>query len=80
VIGPTGAVRVMIATKPVDFRKGAEGLAALVRAPGAGEYLGSHTSTRIGTKERWLKQSTFFLGQLLTCCVVGRRQEADLGG
>jgi transposase len=31
VIGPTGAVRVMIATKPVDFRKGAEGLAVLVR-------------------------------------------------
>ena len=29
--GPTGAVRVMVATKPVDFRKGAEGLAALVR-------------------------------------------------
>ena len=30
-IGPTGNVRVMVATKPVDFRKGAEGLAALVR-------------------------------------------------
>lgn len=30
-IGPTGAVRVLVATKPVDFRKGAEGLAALVR-------------------------------------------------
>lgn len=30
-IGPTGAVRVLMATKPVDFRKGAEGLAALVR-------------------------------------------------
>ncbi len=30
-IGPTGAVRVMVATKPVDFRKGAEGLAASVR-------------------------------------------------
>ncbi len=30
-IGPTGAVRVMMATKPVDFRKGADGLAALVR-------------------------------------------------
>lgn len=30
-IGPTGAVRVMVATAPVDFRKGAEGLAALVR-------------------------------------------------
>jgi transposase len=30
-IGPTGAVRVMVATKPVDFRKGADGLAVLVR-------------------------------------------------
>lgn len=30
-IGPTGAVKVMVATKPVDFRKGADGLAALVR-------------------------------------------------
>jgi len=30
VIGPTGAVRVLVATRPVDFRKGAEGLAALV--------------------------------------------------
>jgi transposase len=31
VIGPTGMVRVLVATRPVDFRKGAEGLAALVR-------------------------------------------------
>jgi len=31
VIGPTGTVRVMVAARPVDFRKGAEGLAALVR-------------------------------------------------
>ena len=30
-IGPTGAVRVMMATQPVDFRKGADGLAALVQ-------------------------------------------------
>ena len=30
-IGPSGSVRVMVATKPVDFRKGAEGLATLVR-------------------------------------------------
>ncbi len=30
-IGPTGAVRVPGATKPVDFSKGAKGLAALVR-------------------------------------------------
>ncbi len=30
-IGPTGTVRVLVATKPIDFRKGADGLAALVR-------------------------------------------------
>ena len=30
-IGLSGTVRVLVATKPVDFRKGAEGLAALVR-------------------------------------------------
>lgn len=30
-IGPSGAVRVTVATRPVDFRKGAEGLAASVR-------------------------------------------------
>lgn len=30
-LGPSGAVRVLVATKPVDFRKGAEGLVALVR-------------------------------------------------
>lgn len=30
-IGPSGNVRVLVATKPVDFRKGADGLAALVR-------------------------------------------------
>ena len=30
-IGPTGAVRVMVATRPVDFRKGMDGLANLVR-------------------------------------------------
>jgi transposase len=33
-IGPTGAVLVMMAAKPVDSRKGAEGLAALVREIG----------------------------------------------
>jgi transposase len=31
VIGPSGNVRVLVATQPVDFRKGAEGLAAVVR-------------------------------------------------
>ena len=30
-IWPTGPVRVLVATKPVDFRKGMDGLAALVK-------------------------------------------------
>ena len=30
-IVPSGAVRFMVATRPVDFRKGMDGLAALVR-------------------------------------------------
>lgn len=30
-IGPAGSVRVLVASKPVDFRRGAEGLAGLVR-------------------------------------------------
>lgn len=32
VIGPTGALRAMVATKPIDFRKGSADLAALRRA------------------------------------------------
>jgi transposase len=31
VIGLGGGIRVMVSTRPVDFRKGAEGLAVLVR-------------------------------------------------
>ena len=30
-IGPSGNIRVLVATRPVDFRKGSERLAALVR-------------------------------------------------
>jgi transposase len=45
VIGPSGAVRVMVATKPVDFRKGMEGLVTLVReSMGADPFAGAHTS------------------------------------
>ena len=41
-IGPTGAVRVMLATRPVDFRKGVDGLAALVRETmGADPFCGA---------------------------------------
>ena len=41
-IGPSGAVRVMLASRPVDFRKGMDGLAALVReAMGADPFAGA---------------------------------------
>ncbi len=41
-IGPTGTVRVTVATMPVDFRKGMKGLAALVReAMGADPFCGT---------------------------------------
>ena len=30
-VGPPAGVRVLVATKPVDFRKGMDGLAALVK-------------------------------------------------
>ena len=41
-IGPTGAVRVMMATRAVDFRKGVDGLAALVRdSMGADPFSGT---------------------------------------
>ena len=39
-IGPAGSVRVMVATRPVDFRKGADGLAALVRDTMAADPFG----------------------------------------
>lgn len=36
-LGPTGATRVLVATRPVDFRKGMDGLAALVTAELGGQ-------------------------------------------
>ncbi|WP_202798682.1 IS66 family insertion sequence element accessory protein TnpB [Sphingomonas elodea] len=36
-IGPGAAARVMVATRPVDFRKGADSLAALVTAEYGGD-------------------------------------------
>ncbi|MPZ35132.1 MAG: hypothetical protein GEV13_29855 [Rhodospirillales bacterium] len=42
-IVPSGAVRVLVATRPVDFRKGMDGLAALVR-----ESLGSDPFICVG--------------------------------
>ena len=41
IVPPTG-IRVLVATKPVDFRKGAEGLAAMVReSMGADPFSGA---------------------------------------
>ncbi len=36
-LGPSGATRVLVATRPVDFRKGMDGLAALVTAQLGGD-------------------------------------------
>ena len=41
-IGHSGQIRVMVTTKPVDFRKGADGLGAIVReATGADPFSGT---------------------------------------
>jgi hypothetical protein len=47
--GPSGIIRVMVATKPVDFRNGAAGLAALVPKNMHTEPHGylAHVTTRI---------------------------------
>jgi transposase len=37
VLGPSSATRVLVATRPVDFRKGMDGLAALVTAQLGGD-------------------------------------------
>ena len=52
-IGRTGAIRVTVATKPRDFRKGAEGLAALVRETmGADPFSGAAYVFRARRAER----------------------------
>ena len=48
-IGPSGAVRVMLATRPVDFRKGADGLAVLVR-----DALGTAALAALRSKDTYL--------------------------
>ncbi|WP_430702193.1 IS66 family insertion sequence element accessory protein TnpB [Mesorhizobium captivum] len=50
---PTGAVKVLVATKPLDFRKGAEGLAALVREQmGADPFGGTVFVFRVKRSDR----------------------------
>ena len=42
IVRPSGSMRVLVATRPVDFRKGMDGLAALVRdAMGADPFSGT---------------------------------------
>ena len=48
---PSGA-RVLVATKPVDFRKGAEALLALVRDAGADPFAGTLYVFRSKRKDR----------------------------
>ncbi|GJE60024.1 IS66 family insertion sequence element accessory protein TnpB [Methylobacterium trifolii] len=52
-IGPSGAVRVMMATRPVDFRKGMDRLAALVQdAMGADPFSGTVYVFRLNRADR----------------------------
>ena len=71
-IGPTGAVRVLLATKPVDFRKGAEGLTALVRETmGADPFSGAVYVFRAKRADRI--KLVFWDGTGL--CLVAKRLE-----
>ena len=59
-IGPTGAVRVMVATRPVDFRKRAEGLAALVREEmKVDPFSGAVYVFRAKRADGWLEDGAF---------------------
>ncbi|RWE26405.1 MAG: hypothetical protein EOS41_07765 [Mesorhizobium sp.] len=79
VIGPTGAVQIMVATKPVDLRKGAEGLAALVR-----ETMGADPFLCVGrdyvAEPSWRQPEPAQLGTfrhiIFRCCsaVAGRHR------
>ena len=73
-ISPSGAVKVMIATKPVDFRKGAEGLAALVKAEmGADPFSGTIYVFRAKRTDRI--KLIFWDGSGV--CLVAKRLEDD---
>ncbi|MER8569316.1 IS66 family insertion sequence element accessory protein TnpB [Mesorhizobium sp. M0924] len=71
-IGPTGVVKVMVATKPVDFRKGAEGLAALVRETmGADPFSGAVYVFRAKRADR--VKLVYFDG--IGVCLLAKRLE-----
>lgn len=82
-IGPTGAVKVMVATKPVDFRKGAEGLAALVRETmGADPFSGTVYvfRARLLRRHRRMPAGKASGGRkVLLACHHGWRGEVDGG-
>lgn len=64
-IGPAGVIRVMVATKPVDFRKGAEGLAMLVRERlGADPFSGVIYVFRAKRAEHPIRHLQGFIGVL----------------
>jgi transposase len=78
VIGPTGAVRVLVATAPVDFRKGAEGLAALVREQmGTDPFSGAVYVFRAKRADR--VKLIFWDGTGCVCSPSGLRQAPSAG-
>lgn len=77
--GPSGTVRVMVATKPLDFRKGAEGLSTLVRESMLAEpFSGTVYVFRAKRADRiklifWDGTGLFLFVKRLENGVVGRR-------
>ena len=77
-IGPTGAVRVMVATKPVDFRKGADGLAALVRESLAADpFSGAVYVFRAKRADRI--KLVFWTARVCACLPSDRRMASSAG-
>ncbi|PVY94261.1 IS66 Orf2 like protein [Methylobacterium radiotolerans] len=77
-IGPAGAVRVMVATRPVDFRKGADGLAALVRESlGADPFSGAVYVFRARRADR--VKLVYFAAPACACCRSGWRTASSVG-
>lgn len=77
-IGPSWAIRVMVATKPVDFRKRIEGLATLVReSMGTDPFSGAVYVFRAKRADRI--KLVFWDGTGCVCSPRGSRMESSAG-
>ena len=77
-IGPSGAVKVMVAIRPADFLKGAEGLAALVKAEmGADPFSGTIYVFRAKRADRI--KLVFWDGSGCALCPNALRMASSIG-